>query len=255
MKTPQDIYVESIVTKHAPRVVLQTTVDPICAVVTAWANKYLLEYKFSGSYMKSTAVAGSADIDILVSLSRDVLIGNTPNLSSLYHSLSRYLVAAGYPTRLQNVSIGLEKDGVRIDLVPAVKHPGNTNDHSLYKRKADTWTKTNVDIHINTVRSSGRTGDIKAIKIWRNLHRLDISSFYLELAVLEALSGKPLYDPAANFMHVLDFFSNKFVGRSFYDPANTANLISDELSPAEQTAIKNQAISSRLKPIWEQIIW
>ena len=44
MKTPQDMYVESIVAKHAPRVVLQTTVDPIFTVVTAWANKYRIRY-------------------------------------------------------------------------------------------------------------------------------------------------------------------------------------------------------------------
>jgi hypothetical protein len=245
-KSPEDVYVEAVVARKPPAAM---------ATIKAWANQYLLEIKPSGSYAKGTAVAGSADIDLLISLRNDVLSGNTPTLSDLYHSLKNRLAAAGYITRLQNVSIRVSLPGISVDLVPAVKRIGNTNDHSVFKRKANTWRQTNIDTHINVIKNSGRTLDIKGVKIWRNLHGLDISSFYLELVVIEALKGRSLYNPAANFIHVMDFIGSEFAARHIQDPANTANIVSDELTAAERLTIARQAINSRKQPSWGQIIW
>jgi len=253
--SPQDQYVDAIVRQRAPATIQVGALAGLVSAVQQWANQYLLEIKPSGSYAKGTAVAGSADIDLLVSLRTDVLSGNTPTLSTLYHSLNNRLVSLGYSTRLQNVSISVILPDIKVDLVPAVKQPGNTNDHSVFKRKANSWRKTNVDTHINLVKNSGRTFDIKAIKIWRNLHALDISSFYLELAVLKALSGKSLVNPALNFMHVLDYLGSSFVNRNFLDPANASNLVSDELTAAEKQTLARQASASRRQPHWGQIIW
>jgi hypothetical protein len=254
-KSPQDLYVEAVVARKLPASIAAGSLNQLVATIQTWANQYLLEIKPSGSYAKGTAVAGSADIDLLVSLRNDVLSGNTPTLSALYHSLKNRLVAVGYTTRLQNVSIRVALPGINVDVVPAVKRAGNTNDHSVFKRKADTWRQTNVDTHIKFVRGSGRTLDIKAAKIWRNLHGLDISSFYLELVVLEALKGRSLYNSADNFMHVMDFIGSEFIARNIQDPANTANIVSDELTVAEKQTIARQAISSRNQPYWGQIIW
>jgi hypothetical protein len=254
-KSAQDQYVEAVVQRKPAATIVASSLNALISSIQTWANQYLIEIKPSGSYAKGTAVAGSADIDLLISLRNDVLTGNTPNLSALYYSLDAYLKNAGYSTRLQNVSIGVSLPGIKVDLVPAVKHSGNTNDHSVFKRKAATWRKTNIDTHINVVSSSGRTLDIKAVKIWRNIHGLDISSFYLELVVLQALSGKALYNPAANFFHVMDFVGSQLVTRAILDPANTANYVSDELTQSEKQAIAKQAIKSRSEPYWEQIIW
>ena len=246
---------ENVVAAKQPGIIASNTLDSLLAIIRIWATQYLLEFKFSGSYAKGTAVAGSSDVDLLISLRNDVLTGNTPTLSTLYDSLNARLGASGYSTRLQNVSIGVIHGGISVDLVPAVKQQGNTNDHSLFKRKANSWTKTNVDTHINKVKNSGRLLDIKAVKIWRNLHQLDISSFYLELVVLEALSGKSLYSPASNFLAVMEFLENQFVWRNFIDPANTANMISEELTTQQRQLIATQARTSRGEPNWGQIIW
>src|SRR5262249_51388151 len=210
MKSPQDTYVEGVVARRLPATIGAGSLNGLVATIRQWADQYLLEIKPSGSYAKGTAVAGSADIDLLISLRDDVLSGRTPTLSDVYRSLKDWLSHAGYPTRLQNISIRAALPGINVDLVPAVKRPGNTNDHSVFKRKVNSWRQTNVDTHIDAVRNSGRTFDIKAIKIWRNLHGLDVSSFYLELVVLEALRGRSLYNPAQNFLHVLDFLGTQF---------------------------------------------
>ena len=253
--TLQDQYVHSIVTSKAPLSLGAGSLDPVANIIKEWAGQYLLELKMSGSYAKGTAVAGSADADIFISLGQSVLCGNTPTLEKLYNSLAAYFRAKGYTVKLQNVSIGIEHAGIHVDLVPAVKHPGNTNDHSLYRRKKNTWTKTNVDKHIDHVRNSGRTIEIRAVKIWRNLYNLDISSFYLELLVLDALKGKLLTSPADNFLSVLDYLKTTFILATITDPANSSNKISDELSTAERQVIANQAKTSRSQQSWETIIW
>lgn len=254
-KSPGDAYVEGVIARKPPATIAAGSLNQLVATIRTWANQYLLEIKPSGSYAKGTAVAGSADIDLLISLRNDVLSGNTPTLSALYHSLDNWLRNAGYTTRLQNISIRVSLPGINVDLVPAVKRPGNTNDHSVFKRKANTWRQTNIDTHINSVKNSGRTLDIKAVKIWRNVHGLDISSFYLELVVIEALRGRSLYNLAANFLHVMDFIGSQFVARNIQDPANTANIVSDELTSAERQMIARQAITSRNQSNWGQIIW
>lgn len=254
-KSPQDQYVETVIQRHPPALIATGALDALAGSIRAWAGVYLLELKPSGSYAKGTAVAGSADIDLLVSLRNDVLSGNTPDLATLYQSLNAWLSGAGFTTQPQNVSIGVFLPGLKIDIVPAVRQPGNTNDHSIFKRKANSWRKTNIDAHINAVRNSGRITDIKAIKIWRNVHTLDFPSFLLELVVLDALNGKALYNPATNFMHVMEFLESKFVTCRLIDPANTANIVSDDLSGAEKAIVARQAAASRGQPTWGTIIW
>jgi len=253
--TPQDQYVHSVVARKAPLFLGAGSLDPVANIIREWATQYLLEIKLSGSYVKGTAVAGSADADIFISLNQSVLCGRTPTLETLYNSLATYFRVKGYTVKLQNVSLGVEHAGIHVDLVPAVKHPGNTNDHSLYRRKKNSWTKTNIDKHIDHVKNSGRATEIRAAKIWRNLHNLDISSFYLELVVLEALKGKSLTAVADNFLSVLDYLKTTFVFATIIDPANSANKISDELSIAERQAIANKAKASRAQPNWGTIIW
>ena len=255
MPSDADNYVNQIIAKHAPRAWVANTLDNLARTIRTWAGQYLLELKYSGSFAKGTAVAGSSDVDLFVSLHNSVLSGTTPTLSELYSSLNRYLVNVGYQTRQQNVSIRVSVAGLSVDIVPGVKHSGNTNDHSLYKRKTNTWRQTNIDTHINHVRGSGRLQEIKAIKIWRNLHGLDITSFYLELAVMRALNGRALANTATNVLTVLNFLSTDLASAAIYDPANTNNCVSDELNAVEKQRIATAAGQSAQRPNWGQIIW
>ena len=59
------------------------------------------------------------------------------------------------------------------------------------------------------------------------------------------MKGRALYNPAQNFMHVLDFLGSQLAVRNILDPANTANLVSDELNASEKQAIARQAMDSR----------
>ncbi len=219
--------------------------------IANWADRFLLEVSFSGSYAKSTGIKGSTDVDLFISLN-----SQTPGtLKELYDSLYAYLAQEGYAPLRQNVSIGLTYTGLLVDLIPARKQVGNTNDHSLFRNKVQTWTQTNVQTHINIILQSDRLDEIRAIKIWRNLNHLSFPSFYLELTVLNALYGKNKNQPANNVLTILEYLRDKFTGARVVDPANSNNVISDDLTFVEKSAIAKAAKNCRAQPKWEQIIW
>ncbi len=251
-----DQYITQIVAQHTPNItyVVQNKIDELKPHIHAWANGHSYILKLSGSIAKGTAITGTTDIDIFISLDQSVSTCNT--LENVYNTLRNRFNGAGYTAREQNVSVGIDHTGLKIDVVAGVKHHILGLDHSIWKRKAKTWTKTNIDAHINLVKNSGRVSDIKAIKIWRKLHNLDFPSFYLELSVIEALKGTGLIgsSPANNFVKIMNYLVNDFENKVINDPSNQSNEVSGELTLAEKQKIKNLA-QTTLAGNWNQAIW
>ena len=220
-------------------------------VLNNWAGQQLSELKQSGSSAKGTAVKGIADFDIFISLKSNT----TETLKEIYDSLDTTLKNSGRATRRQNVSIGINENGLKIDLVPGKIQNGYQNYQSIYSSKKDTWMQTNIDLHINKVKGSNRINEILLTKIWRHIHGLDFPSIYLELTVLDALYNKSTNDIANNFWAVLNYLKDNFVGSTVVDPANTNNIISDMLYKYEKESIASKAKDYLDKKTWEEIIW
>lgn len=249
-------YVESIVKKHK----LPDTIDnytdnivvtPLKKIIRNWAGTYLCDIKLSGSRAKGTAIDIATDLDLFISLSSTT----SNNLKEIYNSLYDYVVRQGITARKQNVSIGITYQNKDVDLVPAKRQGQYGNDHSLYRRKADSWTKTNIDTHIHKVKNSGRITEIVALKIWRENHNLDFPSIYLECFAMEALWGRNLYSYADNFRFLLENIRDNIDSKRIIDPANSNNILSDELSYNEKKKLAMQATSSLNERYWESIIW
>ncbi|MCR5881325.1 hypothetical protein [Phenylobacterium sp. J367] len=174
---------------------VQTTLWP---VISPWANGHLLSVVPSGSFSKGTANASGTDIDLFIFQSRRL---RSKACAKSTTPLDRALQTAGYKTRRQNVSININVAGQSVDLVPAKRQNWLVEDHSLYRRKVDSWTKTNVAAHALHVAHSGRTEEIRIMKLWRDQLGLDWPSFYLELTVIRALGVFSTYgDLAANVL-------------------------------------------------------
>jgi hypothetical protein len=221
------------------------------STIQRWAGRFLLEATFSGSYAKGTGIRGSTDVDIFISLDPQ-----TPGtLKEIYDSLFSHLESNYLNPRRQNVSIGLTYSNVSVDLVPARKQSGNTNDHSLFKNKTQSWTQTNVQEHVNLISQSGRIDEIRAIKLWRILQRISFPSFYLELTVLDALYNKNRFQPGANVLTVLQYLRDDFINARVVDPANSNNIISEDLTSSEKSIIASRARESLTKTQWSDIIW
>ncbi len=175
-----DEYVLSVIARYqvstGPGSAVARAGQSLYPIIQQWANQNLLRVTYSGSYAKGTAILGGTDVDLFISLSHQT----SENLRDIYLKLVRFLTARGFSPRQQNVSVGVLISGISVDLVPGKKQSGASSDHSLYRRKANTWTQTNVATHISLVQNSGRLDEIRALKIWRQLHGLDFPSIYLE---------------------------------------------------------------------------
>jgi hypothetical protein len=223
----------------------------IYPVLEKWSNGYLNKAEFSGSLAKGTGISLSTDADIFLSLS-----STTPGtLADMYETLGNAMSCAGYPVRKQDVSIGTNVNGYSIDLVPGRRQSPHGNEHSLYRNRTGTWTKTDVKTHIALVSGSGRTDEIRILKAWRTLHNLRLPSFYLELAVLDALHRARHGDIAANVWRTLQYLRDNINTARFIDPANTNNVVSDDCTASEKAAIAEQAAASLGKKKWQEIVW
>ncbi len=251
----QDYYLQNVIERHAPNIyfVAENKINELTPHIHAWANGHEYEIKLSGSLAKGTGITGTTDIDIFISLHPSVKECNS--LDTVYSTLRNRMSAVGYSVREQNVSLGIDHTGLKVDLVPGVKHHPLGFDHSIWKRKKQTWTKTNIDSHINSVKNSGRIDDIKLIKIWRKNKELDFPSFYLELSVIEALKGTSLTDSSlsSNFVKVMNYLASDFESKVIKDPSNDNNEVSEELTQEEKNKIKQAAIKT-LQETWEQAV-
>jgi len=227
---------------------------PLEQQINRWAyiNDYLLtEIKLSGSRAKGTAISKASDMDMFISLSSS----NTAPLGTIFNSLYSYFNTQTYSCRKQNVSIRVTFGGLNVDLVPGKRQHQHGNDHSLYKSKHDSWLQTNIDEHIRVVKNSSRIPEIIAAKIWRYRHNLPFPSIFLELAIIKALLYKDTSDHDSNFLSLLEYIRDNIQTVNIIDPANSNNVISNDLTSAEKKMIADKARESRNKQNWNEILW
>ena len=229
--------------------VAQAVLNTLRPIIMSWANQYLAGIAPSGSFAKGTAIKSGTDIDLFISLKPET--GET--LREIYHSLRRRMQDVGLSPNVQNVSINVRVGSHSVDLVPGKRQNNLSTDHSLYRRRQDTWAQTNVLKHIQYVRNANRLQETRIIKLWRNQKGLDFPSFYLEMAVIAALSGTRSGNLSGNVLRVLEYLRDTFVNARFVDPANTNNFISDDLNMAERVAIQ-RAATAALGRTWGDLV-
>lgn len=216
--------------------------------INTWSNGYVDSVHPSGSFAKGTANKSGTDVDLFISIRAGV-----PNtLEQIHETLFNQLQARGLRPKRQNVSIGVAVNGLSVDLVPGRQLGLLSTDHNLFHKKTGNWRKTNVLRHISLVRASGRADEIRLLKLWRNQQGIEFPSFYLELAVIRALSGSPNYLLSSNVLRAMRYLTTVFAGHRFLDPANSNNTISDDLTNAEKARIQVAARSSLA--MWPYIV-
>lgn len=217
--------------------------------LNAWAAGNLSAIHPSGSFAKGTANRSGTDIDLFLSVSETV----TLPMREIYDTLFAQMASWGYSPRRQNVSININVGSYSVDLVPAKRQNAYSNDHTLYRRKADTWTKTNVITHINHVAHSGCVNEVRIIKLWRNQKGLDFPSFYIELTAMAALAGR--YGTLSQRVWIIfEYLRDRFPNARVVDPANTNNVISDDLTAQERARISAAARTALAATDWSQIV-
>jgi hypothetical protein len=252
-----DTYVQQVLNKYD--VTRGGTFLPELEVV--WPIRHALQVQLgncvagvelSGSNAKGTAVLGGTDVDAFVSFYPD----SGYYLRDIYQDVYDAAQGLGWRPRKQNVSIRVMYNGHSVDLVPGRQHPTSwTGDHWLFRRRANTWQQTNVKTHIETVRAAMCTPEIRAVKIWRNLHGLDFPSFYLELLVIDGLRATFIFGGIADRVAAaLRYVAGNIERARVIDPANCNNVVSDDLTAAEKATVA-AAAERALRRNWTEVIW
>ena len=264
--TESNMYVLQILQKYNARNIANysSSISQLKSTLQTWASSCYVNILDSGSRAKGTAISLASDIDYLVSLTSECN-ENSGGLKSIYDSLYSKLNSnyqSNYQNvRKQNVSVRINLGGLEVDITPARKQIGNTNDHWLYISKLDTRKQTNIQRHITDVSGSGRTNEIKLLKIWRELNQLDFSSIYLEYLLINNVllnKSKDMNNLADNFWYVLQELA-KDSGNPLFarvvDPANSNNILSDLLTVAEKNKIIAKAKITVGQQTWENVVW
>jgi hypothetical protein len=210
--------------------------------VKSWAGDHYADLFISGSSAKGTALEGSSDLDLFLSLKTTI----PGTLEYIFNDLYGTLKNLKYTVRRQNVSIRVWHHGLQIDFVPGKRLPYKQDWHFLYtnRRANQNRIQTNVIQHINDVISSGRINEIMALKIWRDINKLEFPSMYIEMYILKVMSRmwsrKGML--ADNFLYLLKEIARNFPNVGVYDPSSTTNTISNDLTKPEKYAIQKAAI-------------
>lgn len=249
-----DQYLNAILAREAvdtslfsPAFSAKATLTPL---INAWGGNFVQSITPSGSFAKGTANVSGTDVDLFISLHPST----SHSLRDIYLTLFNALTNAGYAVRKQDVSLGIRVGLIDVDLVPGKQQTPLTTDHSLYRSRADTWTKTNVWTHIDVVRAAGRQSETRIIKLWRDQNRLDFPSVYLELVVIRVLQLNLAWSLSERVLAVLQFLANNFAAARIIDPANGSNVISDDLTLANKLAIERTARVALSQQTWGSIV-
>lgn len=248
-----DQYVYGVLGRHqSPSSILaaNSVINSLTNSINTWANGHLNGVYVAGSIAKGTAISESSDVDILISVNPTAV----ETLKEVYEKLYNRFTVDGLSPRRQNVSLGLDVSGWKVDVVPAKKQSLLTNDHSLWSHKSQARRETNIHNHVKYVADSQRINEIKLLKIWRKLHGLEFPSFLLEVTVINVLSGHSTTTLSANFVKVLEYLRDSIPTARILDPTKPSNVLSDELTATEKSILSANA-SSALMGNWAQVVW
>jgi hypothetical protein len=249
-----DEYVASILAKYeidrSPQSLSELAAISIEPTIRRWAGSWLDELFHCGSSAKGTGTRGVANVDIFIALKADM-----PRLNEVYEDLFSLAETQLWSPKRRDVSVGISYGGVPVDLIPGWVLTGSVDYYSLYWRKTGLWRETNVKSHIDTVSASSRSREIRAIKIWRHLKKLDFPTLYLELFVIDTLSGRPT-DTLADNVHYALYSIGQFIEKlRIVDPANRTNVLSEDLTVMEKKLIASAASASASQESWADVIW
>lgn len=247
-------YAASIVDEYrvvsAPGSAAHHVADEMMPLLKQWALQHLQGITLSGAYAKNTAITLSSHVDILV------LLNPIPGLEMkrIFWSLFEFLTDRDVRAHTRNVSVRVAKNGFEVDVIPACRnHEGCI--HALFNKKTGATVNTDVGRHNHLVANSGRQQEICALKIWRERNQLDFPSLYLELTVLHVLESERFGQLAENVFAVLRYLSSKFEQAVVRDPANPANILSNDLADEDKKAIAAVAREAFCDENWKKIIW
>ena len=208
-------------------------------------------FYYAGSYGKKTMIRARYDLDIVVYWPHSAPY----TIQDIYCGVGEVLQKHWSIVNSKTVSWELPFDGgFHIDVVPGRALDDEYYEANLYRTDTETTLKTSLKKHIETVRTSGRIPVIRLVKLWRERKQVPFQkSFLLELMTIEGCKGKTAGDYHGQFFAALTHIRNSIMSCTILDPANSNNLLSDDLSLGVRKKIKDAADQAITAKNWNDI--
>lgn len=206
---------------------------------------------YAGSFGKNTMIRESYDLDIVVYWAADC--GFT--LEAIYKAIGNALKKHWNYTIPKTVAWELPfQGGFHIDVVPGRALDNTFRYANLYRSDTGTSFQTSIKVHIDTIRNSGRRAAIRLMKLWRKRKSVPFKkSLALELITMDACSGTRTDNLEQQLLAAFRYIKDNIVTARLVDPANSNNVISDEIPYADKAAIQAAAQAALNAQYWSQV--
>jgi uncharacterized protein YnzC (UPF0291/DUF896 family) len=208
-------------------------------------------FYYAGSYGKKTMVADGFDLDIVAYWP----VGCTYTLKEIFETVGCVLQQKWKSAAPKTVAWTISfQGGFHIDVVPGRALDHAFKEANLYRSDHGSSMKTSIKTHIDSVRRSGRHDAIRLMKLWRIRNGVPLKkSLALELMTIEALKGTTTTDLEQQLLKVFAHLRDTIERVRIVDPANSNNIVSEELGDSDRRAIKAAAQASITAERWSDV--
>ena len=207
---------------------------------------------YAGSFGKKTMIREQYDLDIVVYWANDCGF----SLKNIYEGVGNVLRKDWKYVNPKTVAWELRfQGGFHIDVVPGRALDNTYRYANLYRRDKDTSLQTSIKVHIDTVRNSGRRDVIRLMKLWRVKRSVPFKkSLALELITIEGCKGLRTDELEKQLISALTHVRDNILTVKIVDPANTNNVVSDEITNEERKLIKAAADAAVKTTYWSGVL-
>ena len=202
---------------------------------------------YAGSYAKKTMIREQYDLDIVIYWGNDC--GYT--LKDIYNAVGNVLRKNWKLVNPKTVAFELPfQGGFHIDVVPGRAIDNSFKYANLYRSDKDSSLQTSIKVHIDTVRNSGRSDVIRLMKLWRKRKSVPFKkSLALELITIDGCVGKATIDLEGQLLAAFRHIRDNIMTIRLVDPANTNNILSEEISIIDKLFNSERREGGQRRPI------
>lgn len=206
---------------------------------------------YAGSFGKKTMIREQYDLDIVLYWASDC--GFT--LQAIYDGVGKVLQEHWKFVNQKTVAWELPfQGGFHIDVVPGRAIDASFNYANLCRTDTGQSFQTSIKTHINTIRNSGRRDAIRLLKLWRKRKNVPLKkTLALELIAIDGCSGTPTSDLEKQLLAAFHYIRDNILTARLVDPANTNNVLSDEIPYSDKLLIQAAAKAAVDAQYWSNV--
>jgi hypothetical protein len=164
------------------------------------------------------------------------------SLEDLFDKTGRILQSKWTTVQKKHVGWQIPFDGdFHIDVIPGKFSSTNGDYAYIFYSETNGRFKTSIEIHTDYVLNSHRQNIIKLLKLWKIRKQVPIKTFILEGLIIEGCKGMARINLEPQLISALNFIETNILSIKLIDPANTNNVITDDLNYNQKYQIKQMA--------------